>query len=127
MPCRDYYDDNPGAYAAQLKQENETKLKEQKRRLDTFARHLCFLCVQVEKIYGDTIWEDFKAMPKTEEHHNSAEELHVWWIQHQKDDAKEAALKAAAENARLKEIERKKARVEALKKLTAEEQKLLGL
>ena len=131
MPCRDYYDDHPQEYARQVQRANETKIDEQKRRLDDFARHLCFVCGALEKIGGKNVWKALKELPNTEEHGNAAAEIETWWIQHQKDDAAEAARLEAKRKAR-EEIKRAKAeeakkRNAALAKLTKEERKALGL
>ena len=131
MPCRDYYDENPGAYQRELRREAETKLEEKQRRLDAFARHICFLCGVIDKVGGKDLWAELKNLPKNTEHGNAAAEIEAWWKQHQKDDAAETARKAEAKTkkdaARKAKEEAAEKKLAALAKLNTEDRKALGL
>lgn len=109
MPCRDYYDDHPNQYFKDILQ---AKLEEQ---VDVLKKRVAFaesaLCMMVQ------LWEneDFQLDEIPQEFYDGAgikyNELVLWWSEH---------------SARDEEIKKQK-REAALKKLTAEERKLLGV
>lgn len=80
-----------------------------KRVADKLARLLCGSLMWLEK-HDKNAYTQLLEWP----------ELADWWTEHQKADAEEAARKA-------KLIAEKKAKKAALKKLTPEERKLLGV
>lgn len=115
MPCRDYYDDHPGEYFRNV---TEPALKKQ----ISFAESaLCAALAALEHV--DSLVETVN--PKQGDFYNwlnfaeagiSKEELVKWHKKHKELDAKHR------EEERLKKV-----RADALKKLTAEEKKVLGI
>ena len=109
MPCRDYYDDHPGAYYADT-------IKGLQKQVSFAESALCAALRTIEGDYGidpaDVI--DCKdAGIKTKE-------LSDWFKAHKELDAKHRAQEA--EKKRVAELKKS-----ALSKLTAEEKKVLGV
>jgi hypothetical protein len=102
MPCRDYQSDS---YSSP---EDSWQFRELKERADMLARIAC------------------KAMTELAEQGRAEflvlrdDEVREWWHKHQEADRK--AREAAEEKKRIAQVRR-----EALKKLTAEERKALGI
>jgi len=101
MPCQSYEDDwDRGS--------DERKIRELKAQCDRLARIACKAMTELER----NEVEDLLLLQD--------DEVRTWWKKHKEDDAREQA--------RLAEIERKKrVRAEALARLSAEEQEVLGL
>ena len=101
MPCQSY--DNEWDRGS-----DERKIRELKAQCDRLARIACKAMTELER----NEVEDLLLLQD--------DEVRTWWKKHKEDDAREQA--------RLAEIERKKrVRAEALARLSAEEQEVLGL
>lgn len=123
MPC---HDAGP-SYDYSALEKARKSIREQKTRLDDYARMLCFVCEYLPK---NELEKLFRVLPD-EEHGAAGEDLKAWWIAHQEHDRKrkeKEAKERAERDAILKEEARKTAvKTAALSKLTNEERKLLGL
>ena len=109
MPCRDYYDDNPGAYY-------KDTIEGLRKQVSFAESALCAALRHIESAYhADPVqYVDCKSAgikPK---------ELKAWFENHKALDDKHRA--EAEEKARVHKL-----RNEALSKLTAEEKKVLGV
>lgn len=114
MPCRDYYPTED--YTGPLR----TKIDEQKRRLDNYAKMLCGLCGKIERTSGISTYTI-----------DSVPGLRDWWEDHKEQDRKrilkereEEIKREAKRNAKLEKERLKKL---ALSKLTDEERNALGI
>lgn len=117
MPCVDY---GP-SYAETELPEVKKNLKDAKKRLDKYARMLCYVCDSVQRInplFAEELFE-----------HNA--ELAVWYAKHQVDDAAAAKkkqedhdrkVKAAQERERQRQL-----RENAKAKLSGDELQALGI
>jgi hypothetical protein len=116
MPCRDYYDDHPELY---FKEVTEPALKAQV----SFAESaLCAALSTIEKMLtkqgsGDFGYRDVYEAIDCDDAGITEAELRKWHKEHKATDLK--LRRAAEKQAALK--------ASALKKLTAEEKKALGL
>lgn len=124
MPCRDDY--GPREDNDELIRLREISNK-QKRKIDKYARLLCFVCTHMPS----AAWDALRKVPKSEEHGDAIIELTSWWLDHQETDRQEKLRKEReAKKKRAHEAEQEKiatAKAAALKKLTADERKLLGI
>lgn len=123
MPC---YDGGP-SYDDSALVKARASLAAQKKRLDNYARLLCFVC---EYLPHDELNKLFRVLPD-KEHGNAGADLKAWWEEHQEFDRmrkEKEAKEKATKDALLKEEARKaKLKTEALRKLSPEERQLLGL
>lgn len=97
MPCRDWYDDCRTV---------EVENPETKKRLDNVTELLCSSLTYLEKAQKLT----YKRLMER------INGLEGWWLKHKADDAKQLLIEQ-------REIKKQN----ALKKLTSEERKLLGI
>lgn len=119
MPCS-YY--TPSEWQEIQGQETAKQREILKKELDKVADLLCHLCQDIESGVLDCPNECAVDMP---------EYVKPWWEEHKKTDA-ECRAREQAEIDKKKALEkeakdREKAKKAALKKLTPEEKKLLGL
>lgn len=131
MPCRDYYDDNPGAYYAET-------IKGLQKQVSFAESALCLTLNTLEQLLAG-IKKDFDSNSKTnpldilefEEAGIARKELEQWWKKHKELDEKHRAEEAAKAEAKKRKAEEAQQKLElrksALKKLTAEEKKALGI
>ena len=105
MPCKSYEDDYRSGEPPDSWQYRELKLKANN---DKLARIACKAMTELER---NSIG-DFLLLKD--------DEVRTWWLAHKEADRK--AQEAAAEKARVAKVKR-----DALKKLTDEEKKVLGI
>jgi hypothetical protein len=131
MPCRDYMDDNPGAYYGEQLRDKAAEIERLQKKLSFAESALCAVLRSTENagfdvfyktgtIYVD--WVDAGLNPK---------EVSAWFVKHKEVDkqvrekAKKAQMEKLAKEANARAL--KQAKEAALKKLTLAERKLLGV
>lgn len=131
MPCRDYMDDNPGAYYGERLRDKEAEIERLQKKLSFAESTLCAVLRAIEKaglnLFNnigpiDVDWVDAGVKPK---------DVSTWFFKHKEIDM---AIRARTAKERAEKLEKeakakalKRAKEAALKKLTPEERKLLGV
>lgn len=126
MPCRDYYDDHPEAYYGPKLKDQEAEIAKLKKQISFAESALCATldalaladCNLTDYEGGDRSTIDFYAWINFGDAGIDRESVVKWHKRHKEIDAEHRAM----EQERLKKV-----RSEALKKLSDEEKKVLGI
>lgn len=120
MPCRDYYDDHPEAYYGPKLKDQEAEIAKLKKQISFAESALCATLSALEHVNGLTevphLPGQFYEWIDHDEAGITRESLINWHKQHKELDAKHR------EQERLQKV-----RTDALKKLSDEEKKALGI
>ncbi len=118
MPCRDYYDDHPGAYY-------ESEVRGLQKQVSFAESALCQVLVALERAV--LVGVDPLDMIDYKEAGITRAELEKWWINHKALDAKHRAEEAAKKKAVVEKREKARKKKAILAKLTDEEKAILGV
>jgi hypothetical protein len=118
MPCRDYYDDHPGAYY-------ESEVRGLQKQVSFAESALCQVLAALERAV--LVGIDPLDMIDYKEAGITRAELEKWWTNHKALDAKHRAEEAAKKKEAAEKRAKSKKKKELLSKMSAEDKEILGL